>query len=467
MPVSSSSFARAFALALAASSLACAPTGTGSSPDGGGPNDDAGPGGGGDALFDVTVRELAVTPLANRGLAVSLRPDGRWAVAYVTQGEGTYECQTFAGGAIEGGEYVDVNVTEPEGDDIATRVVESVPGAATQSLDMAVTPGGDLVLVYGGGENANGYCGPSDLAFARESGAGFSTQIVATDSATPTPCRLDAGGEDAYCQIGDTVGLYPSVAVSDDGEIAISYQDLHNAFADKDIYGADLEIARGAGGNFTLESISTEVGGGYHSAVAFGEGGRVIASHEILGSNVFPDGEGGSYTVGAGLYVAVEQADGSYLEKALVDRKQTDYRIAVGWHASIGWVAAYHDKAADDLVFWVSTDDGATWAAEPVDQVGLTGRSPQIGFLSDGRPVVAYRYCGGPSAGTCQAAVDGVRVAVREGPGVWKKQDLGGDDEDFEGFEIDMDVGDDDTVAIASLNGASGRVVLHLLTPRD
>lgn len=465
-----SSLARSFRFSLAqlalAAGVACAPSDSGTGPDGGTPGTDGGSEAKGAVLFDVVARDLGIEPLANRGLAVTQRPDGRWAVAYVTRGEGTYECETFAGGNVEGGEYVDVKVAEPDGDEVSVRVVDRVPGAATQSLDLAVTPSGELVLAYGGGEGANGYCGPSDLAFARESGAGFATEIVATDSATPTACRLDLGGEDAYCQIGDTVGLYPSIAVSDDGEIAITYQDLHNAFADKDIYGADLEIARGTPGAFSLASLSTEVGGGYHSAVAFGEGGRVIASHEILGNNIFPDGQGGSYTVSAGLYVVVEQSDGSYLETPLVERRQTDHRIAVGWHPSVGWVAAYHDKGEDDLVFWRSTDDGATWAAEPVDQIGRTGRSPQIGFLSDGRPVVAYRYCGGPTASACQPAVDGVRVAVREGRGVWKKQDLGGDDEDLEGFEIDMHVAADDTIAIASVNGASGRVVLHLLTPR-
>lgn len=459
--------ARAFALALlSSSSLACSPGGENvPSPDGGSATD-AGGEVSDDALFTVETRFLEeVQPLGNRGLAVALRDDGRWAVAYVTSGTGSFECQLFGGGEVEAGEFVDVTVAEPAGDAVTTRVVESVRGAATQAVDMAVTPAGELVLAYGGGEDANGYCGASDLAFARESGAGFQTQIVATDSATGTPCRLDAGGEDPYCQIGDTVGLYPGIAVSDEGEIAISYQDFHNGFADKDIYGADLEIARGDG-SFALASISTEAGAGYHSNVAFGEGGRVITSHEILGSNVFPDGEGGSYTVGAGLYVAVEQTDGSYLEVQLVDRKETDYRVAVGWHASLGWVAAYHDKDADDLVFWVSSDDGATWTAEPVDQIGLTGRSPQLGFLGDGTPVLAYRYCGGPTDGTCNPAVDGVRVAVRQGSSVWKKQDLGGDDEELEGLEIDMAVGADDNIAIVSRNAARERAVLHLLSPR-
>lgn len=461
------SFARAFALSLLSLPLSCAPGDDTPPGDDGGVRTDGGDGGGDEVLFDAQMRLLEdVQPVGNRGLAIAMRSDGRWAVAYVKAGTGAFQCQLFGGGEVEGGDFVDVTVAEPDGEGVTTRVVESVRGAGPQSLDMAVTPGDELVLVYGGGDDANGYCGASDLAFARESGAGFATQLVATDSATSSPCRLDAGGEDAYCQIGDTVGLYPSVAVSDDGEVAITYQDLHNGFADKDIYGADLEIARGTG-SFTLESISTEAGGGYHSNVAFGEGGRVITSHEILGSNTFPDGEGGSYTLSSGLYVAVEQTDGSYLEKPLIDRKETDHRIAVGWHASVGWVAAYHDTDADDLVFWVSDDDGATWEAEPVDQVGFTGRSPQLGFFADGTVVIAYRYCGGPSDGSaCNPSVDGVRVAVREARSSWKKQTFLGDDEEMEGLELDMAVGADDTLAIVSRNAARDRAVLHLLTPR-
>lgn len=456
-----------FVLLLCLAAGACAPGEAGPDADGG-PTDGGGDDNGGDEpLFDVQTRELAdLRPVAGRGLAVAVRGDGRFAIAFVGEGEGTFECETLVG-EVEGGDNVAIVVAEEDGaGEIVTSVIDTVPGAATQALDLAVTPADELVVAYGGGEPANGYCGASDLAFARESGGGFETQIVATDSATPTPCRLDGGGEDAYCQIGDTVGLYPGIAVRDDGTVAISYQDFHNGFAEKDINGADLELARGAGGGFDLESISTEAGAGYHSAIAYGAGGRLILGHEVTGNNIFPDGQGGSYTLASGLYVVVEQDDGSFLEVPLNDRASTDHRVAVGHHPSVGWAAAYHDGGSDDVVFWTSTDEGATWIPEPADQVGLTGRSPQLGFLADGRPVLAYRYCGGPADGTCNPAVDRVRVAVRQAAGSWTKQDLDGRDEELEGLEVDMAVGADGRLFVISRNATREMPVLHVLTLR-
>src|SRR5690606_19215898 len=47
-------------MALAAGSFACAPPDTETTPDGGKPGEDAGPGGGGGALFDVVARDLGI-----------------------------------------------------------------------------------------------------------------------------------------------------------------------------------------------------------------------------------------------------------------------------------------------------------------------------------------------------------------------------------------------------------------------
>lgn len=430
--------------------------------DGGVVGDDGGPGPD-EGLFTVETRVLNdVAPLTGRGLAVAVRSDATWAVAYVAPGVGQFMCDLFGGGQTEGGDNVEIRVTEPDGDGVRTRTVEMVPGAAAQALDLAVAPDDTLVLAYGGGDTANGYCGSSDLVVARESGAGFTTQVVATDSATASTCRLDAAGEDPYCQIGDTVGLYPGVAVDDDGTVAVSYQDFHNGFADKDIFGTDLELARG-NGTFTLASVSTEAGAGYHSAIAFGANGRVIIGHQVIANNVFVDGQGQQYSVPKGLYVAVEQADGTFLDQPLVEDTLTDDRVAVGYHPSFGWGAAYHDADQDDLHFWWSDDDGATWTFEAVDQLGLVGSSPALGFLSDGTPVIAYGYCGRPTDDACNRTVDGVRVALRKDSG-WVHEQLPGNDEQLEGAEIDMAVAADDTLVVVSHNTSRNRAVIHTLT---
>lgn len=415
-------------------------------------------------LFEVETRVLdGLNPILSRGLGLAVRSDGRWAIAYNAPGQGTYDC-TAQGGTVEGGDNTEIRIVEDDGaGGESVRVVETIPGGSTQSLDLAVDPQDNLVVTYGGGAIATLYCGPSDLVVARESGGSFTAEIVATTSATSSPCRLDANGEDPYCQIGDVVGLFPSVAVDADGTVAVAYQDLHGGFANEDVYGADLELARGSGG-FNLTTISSEAGAGYHTDIAFGPSGRVIVGDEIIGNGIFVTPDGVEYELGIGLYVAVEREDGTYAETNLLPDANTDYRVAVGYDPSFGYAVAAHDGGGDQLLFW-SSADGETWDFEPVDRIGLTGRSPALAFLSDGRPVVAYRHCGNPSDTACNPAVDGVKVAVR-GSGGWETMALGGDDEILEGTELNMTVGPEDRVYVVSMIPSTQRMVLHTLTPR-
>jgi hypothetical protein len=295
---------------------------------------------------------------------------------------------------------------------------------------------------------------------ARGTSAGFTPTTVATDSGDASgECRLAENGEDSYCDIGDTVGQYASVATSTTGMIAISYQDFHNGFADKDINGTDLEIAKGTGG-LALQHVSTEAGAGYHSDVAFGPDDRVIIGHEVISNNQFLDADLTPYTWNKGIYVAVEQADGTFLDTLIADGVQTDHRVTVGHHESLGFAAAYNDRVSEDLIFWLSVDDGASWTPEPVDQLGLVGQSPALAFLSDGTPVIAYRFCASAGSATCNRAVDRVRLAIRTSSG-WKKQDMPQNDEENEGIDIALAVAPDDTIVVASQNATRGVIIVH------
>lgn len=457
---------RVVVVSFLACAAGCAPVGPGTGGDDGGPGDgdDAG-GAAGAVLFDVARLEIdeAVDPIAG-ALAIAVRGDGRWALAYARTADTVFMCETLTGGEIEGGDEVEIVVVDEDAVGARrARVVDTVPGIKQLSLDLAVDPATDaLIVVYAGGEPANGYCGASDLVAAIEDGDAFTTTVVATDSATGATCRYV---EDPFCEIGDTVGLYPSVDVDADGTIAVAYQDLHNGFADKDLYGADLELARGATTtSLQPQTLSAEVGGGYFGALAFGPNGRVVVAHEVTAENEFPDPEGGTYTIEQGIWAVVEQADGTFTETLLASGQTTDARLAVGWTPQAGVVVAYHDRGSDELYAFVSRDEGETFVAEPVDQGGRTGRDPSLGFLADGRLMIAYGFCGPGTGDACARDQDGVKVAVKEGT-TWRRQLLPGDDEDVEGKDVDLAVAGD-VAAVASLDTSAGLVVVHLLTAR-
>jgi|GEM_PF-914667 len=455
----------ALASAVAVSLCGC-PTDDGTGPDpspsvGPEAEPDPEPSAGGDFFTDVQMRNLeTVVPENGRGLSIALRDNGNFAIAYVGLGEGTFMCDLFGGGTVEGGDMREVRVAEGSFDGAITEtVIDQIPSAAQQSVDMALGPNG-LVFAYAGGEPANGYCGPSDLVVTEEGGA---PNIVMTDSASASGCFWDETmAPETICDIGDTVGHYASIAIDDDGTVAVAFQDIHNGFAETDFSRGDLEMARG-NGSYTVTSLLPGTGGGYHASIAFGPDGRIIAGTEVVGNNHFYDMEGNPFTVNEGLYVVVEADDGTFFFHNLAEDSTTNSRITVGHHDNFGFAAAYHDDIADRLIF-VHSFDGPdlTPVPEPVAQFGRTGRSPHLGFLSDGTPVLAYRHCAGTNSDTCDTAEDGIRVAVRVN-GTWQTQNLDGDDEDFEGLDLDMTIGADDTVAIVSHNTSRDHAVLHLL----
>ena len=416
--------------------------------------------------FDVeTIALDDVKPLNGRGLVVGVRSTGDWAVGFAVTGTEVVECQLFGGTTVESATEVLVQVATPTADGVQIQTVDGIPYAAQHSIDLAVDDDDTLVFAYAGGEPANGYCGPSDLVVSRETGNGtFAVTTVQTDSATPNGCRNDENGPETICQIGDTVGHYAAIAIHN-GEVAVSFQDIHNGFAETDFSRADLELARGTNG-FTVESVSPGTGAGFYSDVAFSDDGRVIVASRTDGNNDFVDANGNAYSIDAGIWVSVEQPDGTFAETLVADGGLTTTRVAVGAHPVAGFVVAFHDSLQDRLLLAKSaTGEAGTFQIAPVDQIGLTGRSPSIAFTDDGRIVLAYRYCAGPGASACEAANDGVRVALQTDTG-WRLQTVPGDDEDLEGIATHMAKGPNDSFYIVSHNTSRDHAVLHKLTLR-
>jgi hypothetical protein len=414
---------------------------------------------------DTVVEAVGVS--APTGIALTLRADGRFAVAFARSPSDAppVTCQLFGGGTVTE-DRVSIVVADEELDgNVRIRVVDDVPplpGAPSVAID--VDPASDALLVaYMGGAPAQGACQASDLMLAVESGAGFQIRTVTDQPGTITPCR-DTAANQPFCDRGDVQGREPSIAVHGDGTIVIGYVDQHFGFADKDIFGADMEIARGTAASQQTESIATESGSGYRNTVALTADGRVIAGYATIGTGIFDDGNGGTVTISPGIYAAIEQEDGTFKEKALLARGATSGRVAAAFHPALGAAVAFRDDNGSQLLLYTSFDDGETWRAAAIEQSQGTGRNPRLGFLSDGTLVAAYSHCkdGAGGGDLCNAEQDGVRISLRPpGETSFSKFTFRGDDEDQDGIGADMRIAADDTIVVSSFNASTARIVVE------
>jgi hypothetical protein len=405
---------------------------------------------------DIEGTDLLVVP----GFAITARPDGRFAVAWFEQIEDTVDCDLFSGGVVQGVVYELKMADEQADGSVRIRTVDgNVPNTKEDSIDLAVDSSGAILVAYMGGEVTRTFCGASDLMLAVESGDTFTISTVAATADTATTCRGEAGG-DPYCGQGEVVGLYPGISVNGD-DIAISYLDTHFGFADTDINASDLELANGTASGLALSSINMESGGGYFSSATLTDDGTVVIGHAVVANNTFSDGAGGTFIVEDGIYVETVDSAGVIKSANILPGVTTESRVATGAFPGKGLFAAVHKRGDEQLILFNSVDNGDTWQASPVEQLGKTGRDPGIVFLDDGRLVLAYGHCrDDTNQNNCDARKDGARLAIQNGTR-FTKQTLSGDSEDNEGVGVDVAKSGPAEVVVVHLNSSQNRLVVQ------
>jgi hypothetical protein len=403
-----------------------------------------------------------VEPILANGIALAVRADGRFAFVYSRNGTGTVECQLFGGGEPQGtatAQIQDIVVVDEQPDGTTReRVIDSAPQLASDSLDIAVDPTSDaLVVAYNGGEIAVGSCGASDLKVAVESGDTFTLTTVAQNSS-------DGGGPcntlQNVCAQGDVVGRSPNIAFNDAGQVALSYCDQHFGFGADDLFGADLEI--GVGGSPTSVNILTaagDAGAGYSSTSAVTSDGRAVVGHAIISAHDFAD-----VSFHEGIYMSVQQTDGTFIHTNVLENGSSEQsRIAVAAKDGVGIMGVVREEGLKQLVFMSSVDDGQSFQASFIERLGLTGFHPRVGVLSDDTIVVAYGHCRDDQSNpVCNTRQDGVRIAWRDdGETEFKKVTFTGDDEDDDSNAVDMAITPDDVITTLNFNITQSQVVIH------
>jgi hypothetical protein len=436
---------------------------------GGGEGEGEGEGEGDAAPFTVlatTTLDDAV-PLGVSGVAITARPDGRFAVAWFEDGDQTVLCD-LASGPVDGPTYVLKLADERPDGTVRVRVVDdAVPTNREDSVDLAVATDGAILIAYNGGEPTRTFCGASDLILAvedDEDGTTFTRRTVAADAGTSSTCRGAAGG-DPYCAQGSVVGLFPGLSVDASGALALTYMDTHFGFGDTDVFSSDAELATGTATTTTTRSVNMESGAGQYGSCALAPDGRVLVGHMVVGGNVFGDGAGDTYVVEDGIYAEVVGADGVVAggidPPPLLDGARTASRVATAFAPARGFLLAVHLAVDEDLRLFETADDGATWTSRFVEQLGRSGRDPGIVVLDDGRLVLAYGHCRDDTdRDTCDARRDGVRLAVEAGDR-FVKQTLPGDAEDLEGIGVDVAPSGPAEVVVVDLNTSQNRLTVR------
>jgi hypothetical protein len=356
--------------------------------------------GGPEFMFEVAAG-TGTEALIGDNAVMALRPDGRPGIAYgyVAAGSATREihlAERAADGTWSTERVVIPGMNAPSGGDLVGLgfdYVDGVPHVAYVGGDDDMLPTTPF---------------PTDLMLSTRQGTSWSERLLVDNSAE---AMADCPGTQNYCNFGVAVGTHAALAAKPGG-FAVVYRDTHNAFARDDFARSDTEVYA-EGGPFTNSNVDDVRGAGAYGDVAWLPNGNPIVAYNLEEPHPQEDRLG----VWAAFY------DGATWNLRRVSPSQTSARVSLAVDAAgIAWLAMFHADSAD-LVVARSMNGGDTWETEIVDGPGKTGLHPAIAIDLEGRPVVAYTYCGPQSEGDCPGSLTSkseVRLARLEG-GEWKQ----------------------------------------------
>ncbi|MBL8952349.1 MAG: hypothetical protein JNK82_16335 [Myxococcaceae bacterium] len=436
---------------------------------GGGGGTGAGSGGGGGLdVYDRYTLDTAPSDRFYMALVTS-KTSNRVGVAYFTgMGENPiiYLPGDDGGITTDGGTtpFYDVKYVEWEDGMVrAPQTVDSVQRMIGIAVDFHPTTGEPAVAYLGGGSDNVFFWFNSDAELAtRTGGTTWTNGIIGATNGNQTFCGDRVSDVD-----GPVVGLYPAIRYDSTGLLTWCYRDVHNGqFPQQDWAGSDLECIRGTPPAVAASRECTKAGGpmkdapGGHNQMLMindvpyvfydkvlggadtsgqdvnyvsrtGPGGTWTAPRQVLSVAGTQQGASVAYDSEEGIGVAVvDVADNvlRYVRKSVAapnfDAADTVYGEGTGgWYPSLAMDPAFHEPA---ISFYVCSDRqfaNVSQCKAELDEVRVAQRNSvsnqwnietvdtstvittKLGFLPNGRKVIAYRERGGP-----------LKLAVRKVP---------------------------------------------------
>lgn len=251
------------------------------------------------------------------------------------------------------------------------------------------------------------FCGVNDLGLLTRSGGAWTSETAAATSA-------DAATGDEASDYGEVVGLWPSMAIDSNGDVAIVYKDVHaGGIQSDDRRRADLELAYRQGG-WANTPVDWGRGAGDHNQLVFDADDRLTVMYHIPTASQDAGKQG--------IWARRQAEDGAWDEVQLFNQPSAaghalmwhpeEQRLVGLYHQSTkGYPALVEQDPEGDftsLESWTTTDIGDSRYDE--------GYSASIATSKSGRLAVAYYRCAKSTStiGDCLPADDALVFKWRD-----------------------------------------------------
>ncbi len=384
---------------------------------GGGGNGGSGGGGGGADVYDRYVLDTARSDRVYMALVTDPGSD-RVGVAYFT-GEGYQpyiQLPGDAGIATDGGAAptYEVKYVEWENGTVkAPQVVDTVQRNVGIAVDFHPTTGEPAVAYLGGGSDNVFYWTQTDAELAtRANGTTWTNNIIGARNGMDTMCGNRVSDVD-----GPVVGLYPAIKYDSTGRLTWCYRDVHNGqFPQQDWAGSDIECLRGTPPNMAGTGECTKAGGndkdapgGHMQLLMINDTPYVFWDKVLGGADTSGQDVNFTYRTGANMWSA---------QKQVLSVAGTQQGASVAYDPTEGLGMAVLD-ISDNVLRYVSKPLAAANfnTADPVFAAGTGGWYPSLAMdPMFHEPAIAFYVCSDRSfqnASECRTDFDGVRVAQR------------------------------------------------------
>lgn len=295
-------------------------------------------------------------------------------------------------------------------------------------VDLAFQANGQPVATYlGGTSDMSAYWFQSDGVLTRRAANGTWAEEVVVNSGRMAMCPgASPGSTNPVSNIeGIVEGLWPAVLVNGSTEYLL-YRDGHNGeFPLQDWAGSDVEVAKGGQGNW--QHVCVNQGG--DGKGAWGGHIRAVFDANKRPGVIYDKMPGGSDTVGNDVYFQHENVDGTWSNALpVISVANTQTGASLAFDSQAGFGVAVINKNNDTLYYTHSTDLGAHWAsADSVVGSGSNGWYPSLAFdPATHEPAIAYYTCSrqaGAVESSCRPDEDQLVIAQRnENSNAWNEE---------------------------------------------
>jgi len=297
----------------------------------------------------------------------------------------------------------------------AVSVVAAVTRSVGITVDLNPVTGEPGIGYLGGGSDTNAFWTNSDAELATRSGSAWSKTIVASRGD-----QITCGNP--VSDTGVVVGLWPALRYDAAGGLHYCYRDVHNGqFPQQDWAGSDVECWSGMPG--ALIGSCTKAGGNDKDA----PGGRIAMTMAGSGPIITYDHVfGGADTAGQDVFIHRHDAGAwSTTPRAVASVTGTQTGASLAWDPVEGTGVAVLDTADNVLRYYQQAPGAAAFsAADPVFGMGTGGWYPSLAMdPALHEPAIAFYVCAPNTFVTvCPAGFDELRIAQRStATGAWQE----------------------------------------------